>query len=566
MRIDKLHEVWTDGVQIGIIWNNGHLCIYRFEAGATGPDLAGWLGPDRSDNPDWRGCPPAALGDRWCELTEWPKGAAEAAGDWSLSEAADAHLRLAGPGKNSRPTAKALDVGLGQAAAAELPDDASLVSRRATLVPSAHGSLLLDPELGLVWSLDAGVLFQLHGLSRPGSLSGVRVANGVILHVTGADRLGKLLHITDDGTQTEIATTVGEGGPLHLAHGAVWGLLPREGSWRGLQGTGLDTGSTGQQFKRIDAVSLEVTDALDTSFDMEPAATSSACVGNVWVVCNGQRAAVLKRVDGAWQTAFELKRPDGDPYDLAGRTRLAPAKTFRWSGPPGPFRAEGTIRNIGENRVGANFHVRRSNTMQITHIQFGDERATVRDGIANFARTAMKYEHAVPVVIEGRASSPDAMIVMVAALPKYRAKKPVELGRITVEVEVEGGLVAVRGDERLSILPEWTAALGRGGALDGSIDAPDLSRWLHRAMARCRVSKAEEDREGVLAEWRRMTERDRQATSVKMPAYKLSSGLHWMVIPAETKRIVKVLGTDHPLGAFAAKGPFEVQGTDPLEQ
>jgi hypothetical protein len=43
-----------------------------------------------------------------------------------------------------------------------------------------------------------------------------------------------------------------------------------------------------------------------------------------------------------------------------------------------------------------------------------------------------------------------------------------------------------------------------------------------------------------------------------------SSGLHWIVIPAEAKRIVKVLGADHPFGAFAAKGQFEVQGTDPL--
>ena len=83
-------------------------------------------------------------------------------------------------------------------------------------------------------------------------------------------------------------------------------------------------------------------------------------------------------------------------------------------------------------------------------------------------------------------------------------------------------------------------------------------------MARCRVKTADEDRDAVLAEWRRMTERDREATGVKMPAYKLSSGLHWVVIPAEIKRIVKVLGADHPFAKFAAKGPFEVQGTDPL--
>ena len=291
-------------------------------------------------------------------------------------------------------------------------------------------------------------------------------------------------------------------------------------------------------------------------------------MGNLWVVCNGSKAVVAAHRESGWEKAFELKRPDGNPLDLAGRTRLAPTKPFTWSGPPGPFKAKGTIRNIGENKVGANFHVRRSQTVQITHIQFGEERATVREGIANFARTAMGYEHPVPVILEGRASSPGEVLVIVGALTRYKTKKPLEIGRLMLEVEVEGGLVVVRGDERLSILPEWTAKLGRGGALDGSATAPDLTRWLHRAMARCRVNSADEDREGVLTEWLRLTERDRIATGEKLPAYKLSSGLHWIVIPAEAKRITRVLGADHPDTLDSAhglgEGQFEVQGTDPL--
>ncbi|NCG20802.1 MAG: hypothetical protein GWP91_17480 [Rhodobacterales bacterium] len=564
MRIDKLHEVWTDGEQFAIIWDNGHLCIYRYTRDAAGPELVGWLAPERADNPDWRGVPPSAMGKRWCELTGWPEGATSSAGDWSLVQDGDAQLRLAGPRAVSRSSIISVQVkGLGHVPA-ELPDDAALFSRSAVLVDAESGVLLLDRQLGLVWSLDANVLVQVAGASVDLQMDGVRVSDGVILHLSTANRLGSLVHIADDGTQTAIADTVGEGCPLHTSKGEVLGLLPREGSWRGLQGALLDAGSSGQQFKALDPSSFVVVDAIPDDLDLQPAASTSACTDDLWVVCNGSKALVLVHRESGWEKAFELKRPEGNPLDLAGRTRLAPTKPIFWSGPPGPFKAKGTLRNIGETKVGANFHVRRSQTVQITHIQFGDERATVRDGIANFARTAMRYEHPVPVILEGRASSPGEVLVIVGSLTRYKTKKPLEIGRLMLEVEVEGGLVAVRGDERLSILPEWTSKLGRGGALDGSATAPDLTRWLHRAMARCRVNTADEDREGVLSEWLRMTERDRIATGEKLPAYKLSSGLHWIVIPAEAKRIVKVLGADHPFGAFAAKGQFEIQGTDPL--
>ena len=284
MRIDKLHEVWTDGEQFAIIWDNGHLCIYRYAKSAAGPELVGWMAPERADNPDWRGVPPSAMGKRWCELTGWPEGATSSAGDWSLVQDGDAQLRLAGPRAVSRPSILSVDVdGLGNVPT-ELPDDGALFSRSAVLADGEHGALLVDRQLGVAWSLDANVLVQVSGGSIDLQMAGVRVKDGVILHLSSANRRGSLVHIADDGTQTSIAATVGEGCPLHASKGTVLGLLPREGSWRGLQGALLDAGSSGQQFKSLDPTSFDVSDAISDELDLSPAASTSECVGNLWVV------------------------------------------------------------------------------------------------------------------------------------------------------------------------------------------------------------------------------------------------------------------------------------------
>jgi len=159
-----------------------------------------------------------------------------------------------------------------------------------------------------------------------------------------------------------------------------------------------------------------------------------------------------------------------------------------------------------------------------------------------------------------------AISVSLAALGNTRYKKRIrqEIGTFEVEVDVRGGPVAVRGDIRLRIDPEWTAELGKDGALDASKPAPDLSRWVQRALTRCRVQRADEAPEAVLKQWLRMTEKDRAAFELKIPVYKLSTGLHWIVGVDEAKRIARTLGPDHPFGAFAGEGPFEVQGTDPF--
>lgn len=557
MRFDMRHEVWTDGTQVAVVWDNGHVCVYQHRPGDETPELVGWLDPEEGKWP-W-GRPPPSVLDRWRAACGWPDGAVDAAGPWALQPDGDGR-RLVGERAAVRRVVH------GRSRESSLPGRPDRVSALAHLVNSPEGTVLIDAMHGLVWSLEAGVAHVLGRVNEESGLQAVRVPGGVVVHFSFQHRQGGLLRIDDGGTVDEAADTYGFTCPLAYVDGRVHGVLPAEGTWRVPGGETVTTTVGGHVFTRLDPVRLELDDEELSGIPLDYGPWVTSCAGGLWVAADGHTLVILERLGGTWVERYDrLRPPKGESTRLAGRSRLAHVQPLAWEGSPGPFEVRTSITNVGESLVGMQLRVTAPPTVRPTTIVVGDEPATVLEGRARFSSVPLPNGRPVRLVVQGMATGP-GVVGLRAVRPRVAVAHAEDvLGDLTLEVVVRSGLRAARDGKVLALQPVWTAELGRRGQLDADTPEPDLTRWLRRALSRCRVPDVASDPEGVRDEWLRMSARDRAAAPTgRVPAYKLASGRHWSITAPEAARIAEALGPDHPLGAFAAAGPFEILGDDPL--
>ncbi len=544
MRFETRHDVWTDGTRVVVVWGTGDLCAY-VAGKAKAPELESWLGLD--DDPWPVGQPPEPIVLRWGELAGWGPPAADtvdAAGGWTLHRDRSG-LRLAGRAAPPLPEAHTVEVAPGDMAPQpELPR----VGPRAHLCASDAGTVLVDASHGLIWCLEAAVAHRLSGVGPGWTLRAVRVPDAVVVHGTSEDGLSVLVRIDDRGGMSSGSPTAGATHRLQWTDTVVRGVI----------------GGNSPQFIEVDPTSLRVTHVGAGGIRLDAGAWTGHCAGGLWVATNGEQVVILHQREGVWVERVKMGPPTGDPTKQAGHPRLAEVETAHWEGKPGDFEVRVHLRNIGKHRAGMHLDVSHPDTVRITALVLGGQRATLDDGRATFAHVGLRHQTPVPLTIRGRATGPG--IVGLRACWDVDPRNPAkELGKFTIEVVVRSSLHAVRGTERIDLDSTWTAELMRRSVLDVERPEPDLTRWLARALSRLRVQAVADDPEGVLAAWRRMSERDRKASAGrKVPAYKLASGRHWVITDPEAKAIRSALGADHPFGRFAAGGAFEVCGTDPL--
>ena len=287
-------------------------------------------------------------------------------------------------------------------------------------------------------------------------------------------------------------------------------------------------------------------------------------------------AVMVSGVTGQQVWIAEPTDADYEGWDAVAASLVV--RPVSWSGPAGEWTVQARLWNAGADRTGVTLSIAPNPLVTLDRGVFdGVEARTARaEGTLSFAGVSLERNRPVTLVLSGRAVGSSALRLrassrrhqIVAGTRPDITRTEVDevvLGEIVVQIGVEAAkLRLVRGEQAVGLDGAWVAALSTAGALDAEARPPDLGRWLVRALARCRVSAPEQDPDAVLAEWSRMSERDRSATGGgKIPAYKLASGQGWVVSGAELARIGAALGPEHPLSQFAAGGPFEVVGDTP---
>ncbi|MCB9679481.1 MAG: hypothetical protein H6737_30530 [Alphaproteobacteria bacterium] len=521
-------RVWSNGEIHLVQWPDGAVCRYREE------HLDYW----------YDGGDPVRREVLWDALRDREPGGAEGWSGWRLVPSEAGH-RLEGPGLERIHTVR-LDLGDTPAG----PFDLRALSPRARL----EGTAVVDPEQGLVLDLHAGYGVRIEGAGPRTDVWLGHSGRGRRIWVNGPER----------AFVVDLAYSGRPGAPTALP-GRLFGPPTRRGVLLQI----------GESVVRCTVESMPDTFAHTREGTVE--------TGDVIAVAMAAESWLLHRGD-----AVEILRSGGASQWLAPPTeatweawppdpRVVAEGPLEATVPPGPFTAGTRIRSIGRKLAGLVLKAGDLGDVRITaaHLH-GVEARPDANGEIRFPHAPLSAGRPLALAVEGTVvASAEASIPLFVATYEPIAvettgpvaaprRHTAEVGALHLVVTVEdAGLVLVRGDTRLALHPDWVAALREAGALDLDATPPDLDRWVRRALARCRVQAVSDDPQGVLAEWLRMTERDREASGPKLPAYKLATGKHWVVTAPEAATIRAALGADHPLGAFAT-GPLVVEGPDPL--
>lgn len=288
--------------------------------------------------------------------------------------------------------------------------------------------------------------------------------------------------------------------------------------------------------------------------------------GMAWLV---RRGAIVERIQaGTPKPLVVFTEPDERTYEGWVDVHGLHVEHAAWSGRPGAFEVSVALVHRGSDLPG--LYLRILGSAHVDRVTLGQTTQTVSGGIAAFPHAGLVDGGPETLTLRGTALATSEIVIELTArryepldIERAPERAPaiveVDLTRFRIALTVESDAMrAVRGEVWLDLDPAWVAELERLGVLDVTGKAPDLKRWVRRALSRCRVDSVSDDPDGVLAEWLRISERDRAATGVLVPAYKFASAEHWILSAAEAAQIRRALGVGHPLGAFA-DGEFTVQ-------
>ena len=285
------------------------------------------------------------------------------------------------------------------------------------------------------------------------------------------------------------------------------------------------------------------------------------------------------RIERREHAPYWLAQPRAETVERFALRPTAVVGGAQWSGDAGrfatslrlevfePYRFRGNLRLVFDAPAGV--------TIESASLDGTD--GVLDEDIARWRTTSLGRGQVGTVRIAGRtaASARVEVRVVTQSLDKFpgldwpTAENPhhIELGRCILDLTVDGGgLTLVRGEDRLAFESRWLADLERVGLLDRDTRAPDLDRWVNRALRRSRVETVADAPEAVLAEWLRMFEEAPTTESARgVPLFKLERGRYWVVTDAEAARIRDRLPSTNPLAVFAT-GAFTVEGPDPLAE
>lgn len=525
-----------------VVWARADRDVVLFR----GQDVVGWQGKAAN-----RGSTPA---DRrlefWRRCVGWQHDSMDEAGEYRLVAEGSSSLRLVG----EAPPPTVGEVRWERGRVAEVPlREPGLRSTGARLFASPRGTVLCDPAVGLVWCLEDGVAWRLSGVDGSHGLRAWRGAGGVWISSSWTSRQGALGLLLDDGRVVGRQLTSGPPAVFFELQRRTWAFASP-----GLSG---------------DAVLCELTpDGQRHPGRPVPDACEDAHArgDTVYWVSRG-RLGVLARRDDAWVEQPDLLVPRGD------LERFNPAPELRgpevtWEGPAGAFEAQIPLVNVGRDHVGLVVTIEREGSASVTSVGVDSLVVTEDQGTFDLGSLALPSQGTVNLVLCGRVSTASTLRLSFAGretrhgggfgedATTERVAFPMGRARLQLDPAVRE-LQLLRGSEQLRFDPAWLDLLRRRDALDLERPAPDLQRWLDRALRRCRVSSVDEDPDAVHAMWLRFTERERTEHAGKVPSYKLESPGHWVITPEEARGLRSALPDDHPLAAFARDGFVVVRGT-----